>query len=518
MFWIDDLAKQIIGSKDKKQYQINDYKTPSGRIHIGALRGVIIHESIRLGLIEKKKFAKFTYGFDDFDPMDGFPKNLDISFKKYMGMPLSEVPSPNEYCSSYAEYFALEFLKVFEHMGIKPEIIWTSQLYKSGQFNESIKIALNNASKIQEIYHQISGSKKQKNWYPFQAICQNCGKIGTTTVFDYKNDMVYYKCEPNMVSWAKGCGHVGKVSPYNGNGKLPWKVEWPAKWYIFKNDVEASGKDHMTKTGSFAVASQIARKIFHIEPPFAPAYEWFLMGGAKMSTSKGVGASAFEISQILPPEILRFLNVRTHFKKTIDFNPEGVSVPVLFDLFIDSFKEYKKDKNSDIGRAYYYSKFNINDTNPEYLMRFSKIAYSLQMPRIDIYKTAAEEKGSALTKTDKKYLNEWIKYAKKWLKSLAPDDFKFDILEKAPKIKLNPDQVSFLKKVLALIELDENLTGEKLHQQIHDIKTEQKIDARAAFSAIYSIFLGKDSGPQAGWFLANLDKKFAIQRIKKFIN
>ncbi|GAH15272.1 unnamed protein product, partial [marine sediment metagenome] len=35
------------------------------------------------------------------------------------------------------------------------------------------------------------------------------------------------------------------------------------------------------------------------------------------------------------------------------------------------------------------------------------------------------------------------------------------------------------------------------------------------FSAIYIIFIGKDSGPQAGWFLTSLDRNFVIKRLKE---
>jgi len=38
---------------------------------------------------------------------------------------------------------------------------------------------------------------------------------------------------------------------------------------------------------------------------------------------------------------------------------------------------------------------------------------------------------------------------------------------------------------------------------------------REAFSAIYLAFLGKDSGPQAGWFLAALDREFVLRRLEE---
>ena len=36
---------------------------------------------------------------------------------------------------------------------------------------------------------------------------------------------------------------------------------------------------------------------------------------------------------------------------------------------------------------------------------------------------------------------------------------------------------------------------------------------RDSFAAIYLAFLGRDSGPRAGWLLASLDKDFVVRRL-----
>jgi heme O synthase-like polyprenyltransferase len=40
-----------------------------------------------------------------------------------------------------------------------------------------------------------------------------------------------------------------------------------------------------------------------------------------------------------------------------------------------------------------------------------------------------------------------------------------------------------------------------------------QLSPREAFGAIYRAFLGKDSGPQAGWLLAALDRRFVLGRL-----
>ncbi|PIV25516.1 lysine--tRNA ligase, partial [Candidatus Berkelbacteria bacterium CG03_land_8_20_14_0_80_40_36] len=73
----------------------------------------------------------------------------------------------------------------------------------------------------------------------------------------------------------------------------------------------------------------------------------------------------------------------------------------------------------------------------------------------------------------------------------------------------------FLAELAVVFESRKNWTGDALHTQIHKIKDKVQIAPKLAFSAIYQIFLGRYSGPQAGWFLASLDRKFVERRLRK---
>ena len=113
-----------------------DNFAPSGSIHVGSLRGVIIHDIVTQGLKGKGKKTTFQYGFDDYDPLDKFPKGLSENYQKYLGMPFSEIPAPDGKSKNYAEQYLAEFKKVFGDMGIKPEIAKSSEVYKTGKFNK----------------------------------------------------------------------------------------------------------------------------------------------------------------------------------------------------------------------------------------------------------------------------------------------------------------------------------------------------------------------------------------------
>lgn len=517
MFWADEIVEDIIKKyPDKDSFLISDSMTPSGHAHVGSLRGVILHDLIRRGLEEKGKYAIFQFGFEDFDPMDGLPVYVGKSWEEHMGKPLCKIPAPDGKSESFAEQYAKEFKDVFNGLGIEPKIFLGSELYKSGKFNEAIKTVLDNAVEIRKIYKEISGSDKEENWYPFQVVCPKCGKIGTTIVTGWDGKEVEFECRENLVEWAKGCGEKGKISPFDGNGKMLYKVEWPCKWMVMPIDIEGEGKDHFAAGGTRDIADTIYRKIFKKEPPYDIRYEHFLVGGAKMSSSKGLGVTAKDMYDFLPANILRFLFIRTKYKRAIDFRPEGEAVSLLYDEYDRTAELFEKDPKNDIARAFYYTQIDSRKEQPKYLLRFSKIAYMLQMPRVDIFNYAEEERGSSLTAVEKQEIENRIEIAKKWLEKFAPENYKFTIQEKLPEVAkdLNEQQKDFLKKIADVIET-ENLSGEDLHHKIHDIKNEMKINPKEAFSAIYLSFIGKDSGPQAGWLLASLDKEFVIKRLEE---
>ena len=101
-YWADQLANQL--SHETAQV-INDSKTPSGRIHIGALRGPLIHDLVYRACQSAGIPAAFMYGYDDFDPLDNIPPYLKYEeYQPYLGKPLRYVPSPNPKLS-YADFF-----------------------------------------------------------------------------------------------------------------------------------------------------------------------------------------------------------------------------------------------------------------------------------------------------------------------------------------------------------------------------------------------------------------------------
>ena len=521
MLWADRIAGEIRNTRTPRNgttFIIRDEKTLSGRVHIGSMRGVAIHGLVAEVLAEYGVANEFRFELNDFDPFDSVPGYLDENkFIEHIGKPLYAVPSPKPECRNYAEYFGNEFVEVHTKAGFIPSYYRATELYQSGKMDAYIKIALERASDIRRILKRVSGSEKDASWLPISVICETCGKMMTTRAYDYDGETVAYACDRSPDECVP-CGHVGRLKPWRGATKLFWKVDWAAKWVAQGIDIEGGGKDHSTKGGSRDVANHISREIFDYEPPFDIPYEFFLIGGKKMASSKGRGASAKEMSDLFPAEIFRLVLIGKDIREQIDVDPSGESVPRLYDWYDELAEGMREGKADDYSRLYTLCELPENRAglSTEWQMRFREVAFIVQMPHLELRKEAERAKGSALTEDGIQKLEERARYAKFWLSAYAPEEFKYELQEEMPSAELSNVQKDALSALADFFQSAER-TGEELHLRLHELKTEIPIQPKELFQAIYRIFLNRDSGPKAGWFLAGLPRDFVIARLNEAI-
>lgn len=522
MFWADRIAGEIerrfAGEiKSGRPIVIRDEKTLSGRVHIGSMRGVAIHGGIAEVLKEKGIPHVFKYELNDFDPMDGFPVYLPEEFKQYLGKQLKDIPSPGPEAENFAEYFGNEFRSAIAHGNFSPEYYRAHELYESGQMDEVIYTALNAADTIRGIYKEVSGSVKKEGWLPIHVVCPECKKIVTTEASDFDGDTVQVVCEKKKVDYTQGCGFEGRVSPFGGNAKLTWKVEWAAKWKVNGVMVEGAGKDHSTKGGSRDVANHISREIFKYEPPFDVPYEFILVGGQKMSSSKGKGSSARDVADLLPTKIFRLMLLGKDINQQFNFEPEGDTIPLLFDQYDKLAEGYRASTEDDYARLFALI-HSGNPVAPEFLLRFSQVSFLVQMPHLKILEEAVKIKNAALTREEEVEIAERAQYALRWLENYAPDKYVFKLQEALPEeVTLTAAQKRGLGMLYNDLMIDYPQSGEAMHSLIRAIPARPgaEVEAKTLFTSIYKIFLNKESGPQAGWFLAALPKDFVLKRLKE---
>lgn len=527
MFWLDRIYGQIEKAipeklKSGETLLVRDEKTLSGRVHVGSMRALALHAAMAERLGEAGIPHTFKYEINDFDPMDGLPVYLDAAeYAPHMGKQLYKIPSPDPaVASNFAEYFAKEYIDAIHTAGFTPEFYRASELYLSGKMNDPIRMSLEKADVVRTILKEVSGAERPTDWLPINVVCEKCGKLATTKVTDFDGETVAYTCYPTAVKWTEGCNHSGRISPFNGNAKLLWKLDWAAKWFVNGVDVEGGGKDHYTKGGSRDVAKRISEEVFGYTEPFGVPNEFFLVGGKKMSSSKGEGSSAKDVVELIPPHIFRLALFGKEINQQISFDPNGDTIPVLYDTYDKLAEKYHGGVKDDDTRLFEYihSPETRKNIPKRFLPRFSQVAFLVQMPHLDFETEISRLKGAPLTDADKKEAEERAEYAKHWLKVAADDEFVFTLSEnvvpEAAKA-LSGDQKEALKEVLAYVEASQTFDGQGLHTELHEIRKRRNIEPKAFFGAIYLSFLGKDHGPKVGWFLSVLDRKLLIERLKE---
>ncbi len=525
MDWADELAASVSGPQ-----VVNDSKTPSGTVHLGSLRGPVILDTIWRALRARGLDAQLLYGIDDYDPMDAQALLTPDAVEREMGRPLFQVPDPAGDChASYARHFAGLFIDTFSTLGIHPErYYWMSDIYPTGEMDPFIRTALNQAATVREIYRRVANVQHPDAWHPLQVVCENCGKLGTTIVTDWDGELVKYECRAQLVTWATGCGHSGWVSPFGGRAKLPWNLEWAAQWSLFGVTIEPCGKDLSTAGGSRDRSDAIAREVFEREPPLNVPYEFINIGGKKMSTSKGLGAAAHEIVDVIKPEQLRFFFLRPKPNHAVDFDPIGNdAVPRLYDEF-DRFaaatagKEVRGEIAPGFENTFRYSLLDANaDVTAEaakFRPAFGHLALLLQIPNVDVAERMAAEKGSALDEREAYILDERVEAARGWLASYAPDKARLEVRRDAlpaDAAALDDGQRSYLAALADRVDAERPAAGDAWQNAIFDAATQAGLDAKTAFAAIYLAFLGRTNGPRAGWLLASLDVGFVLERLRE---
>ena len=527
MEWADELAARVSGPQ-----VVNDSKTPSGTVHVGSLRGPIILDVVARALRSAGHVTTFLYGVDDLDAMDAQALLTPDAVERYMGVPLAHIPDQvADGHASYARHHAQTFIDLFAGLGVNPDrYYWMSDIYPTGAMDGFIRTALDRAQVVRDLYRRVSNVQHPDTWHPVLVVCESCGRVGTTIVTKWDGERVFYECRPNLVTWARGCGHSGWVAPFGGRAKLPWNLEWAAQWSLLGVTIEPCGKDLATAGGSRDRSDAIAREVFEREPPINVPYEFLNVGGQKMSTSKGRGAAASQIVEVLPAEQLRLLFLRPKPNTAIEFDPDGTdAIPRLFDEFdrlaaATAGREVKGELPPGYDAVFRYSlrdpDVDVAAEAARFRPPFSHLALLEQVPGVDVRVQVEVEKGSPLDEAELTILEERRQAARAWLATYAPDRARLSVQRETlpdAAAELDVEQRAFLAALADAVVGSAGLpaVGEAWQTAIFETAAAVGLPAGRAFAALYAAFLGRPNGPRAGWLLASLEPAFVVARLRE---
>jgi lysyl-tRNA synthetase, class I len=217
----------------------------------------------------------------------------------------------------------------------------------------------------------------------------------------------------------------------------------------------------------------------------------------------------------MPPRIFRLALLQKDIKQAFNFDPEGDTIPVLFDTYDRLAKSHFEGAEDDFDRLFVliHGKEKIAE---RFLPRFSQIAFIVQMPHMDLLAEVEQMKGAPLSSADKEEAEERARYAKQWIEEYAPEKFRFELQDTLPTAArtLSSAQTEALRRTKEFIDARE-LEAEELHSFVHALKDELSLEPRALFSAFYLSFLGREDGPKVGWFLASLPRDFVLKRLEE---
>jgi lysyl-tRNA synthetase class 1 len=508
MQWADVIARDLL--KKGNTHLISTGISPSGFIHVGSLREAITANAVFKAAADLGGDVKLIYLVDDYDPLRKRYPFLPECYDDEIGKPLCQIPCPGDSChESYGHHFIHPFLDAIAEMGIIPEVYYTHELYEQGRFTDLTDLVIREREKVAQILKEVTGRAVPEGYYPVSPQCASCRRF-TDKVTGYEYPFVYYRC---------ACGHEGKADIRIGEAKLPWRIEWAAKWKIMGVTCEPFGKDHAAAGGSYETGERFARDLFGIEPPFPVPYEFIqFKGKGQMHKSTGVVVTGTDALQITPAPVLNFSVLRYNPERHIDYDP-GLGI-------LDTVDEYDRvealyfnggaeDKDKDLLRAYEIAQAKcVRDKLPlhvpyRHLVSLVQIAEDFNGV-LEILKRA--EGIVEIPPADRDVLLQRVNCVKHWLQLFAPDDVKFSLARSLPDIKLTDQERGFLSALSVRLESTEWL-GDNIHNSVYDCAKDSEIPAKAGFQALYQIFIDKKQGPRLGYFLSTLDKAFVLQRI-----
>ena len=335
---------------------------PSGLPHIGTF-GEVARTSMMVNALNQltdlpTEIITFS---DDMDGLRKIPENVPNQklLNDNLHKPLTQVPDPFEKYNSFGEHNN-EMLKNFlDSFKFKYNFQSSTALYKSGFFNPTLKIILDNYDGIMNIIIPTLGKERQKTYCPFLPICPDTGHVLEIPLLEIDKEKSKIIFDNN--------GKKLETSILDGKCKLQWKVDWAMRWYALDIDFEMYGKDLIES----AILSTKIINLIGKKNPSGFAYELFLdEKGEKISKSKGNGITIDQWLNYASPESLSLYMYQNPKRAKKLYNE---IVPKAVDDYLDCIEKSKKQNELQLLMNPVWHVHNGNIPNENIIMTFSML-------------------------------------------------------------------------------------------------------------------------------------------------
>ena len=473
---------------------------PSGLPHIGTF-GEVARTSMMVNAIKQltdlpTEIITFS---DDMDGLRKVPENVPNQelLNNNLHKPLSQVPDPFNKFNSFGEHNN-EMLKDFlDKFNFEYNFKSSTKLYKSGAFNKTLQIILENYQGIMDIILPTLGKERQKTYSPFLPICPETGKvleIPVTEILEKQSKIIF-----------DNNGKKLEVSILDGQCKLQWKVDWAMRWYALDIDFEMYGKDLIES----AILSSRIIKLIGKNNPSGFAYELFLdEKGEKISKSKGNGITIDQWLEYASPESLS-LYMYQNPKRAKKLYKE--IVPKTVDEYLDFMEKAKTQNELQLLINPVWHVHSGNIPKEETIMSFSML-----LNLVEASNASTKELLWKFVKKYKKNISEknypifdnLIEYAIKYFNDVI-------------KLKKKYKEPNFQEKIAlaALIKNLNNCNNEMIPEDIQTLiystgkENGYSENLRDWFKLIYEVIFGDENGPRMGFFISF----FGVDETKELI-
>lgn len=490
--WANEIAKKIVkNNPDKEEYILNCGTSTTGISHIGNFREISIVYFVSQALKKLNKKSKIILSFDDFDRFKKVPLNVDACYEKYIGMPVSDIPSPFSN-KDFAQHFEDLFLTELDKLNICVEPVRQSVRYKSNYYTKYFPVIIDKIKEISNIVNEnkTEGTRKEVE-FPFHVYCDNCNRdLIEVKKVDYDKKLIKYKCT---------CGFNGTIDINNSIKIKPiFKVEWPMRWFAEDVDFEASGKSHMTKNGAFDVSSEILRQVFGGKQVLAEKYDFVELLGAtnRMSKTSGKTYTITDFLQVYSPKMLLWLFLKQKPEQKIKLG--------FGDVVLQNYAEYEKFlQNDDIFSTEIKEILEIEQPNSELVKPTFKdlIAEIVSLNSIDevMLKYKIEDKNLLTQKYNRALAWAEINHKKFELLSVKNEEY---------ISTMNEDQKQFMRTFGKFLKTDNK--GIDITKKLKQVYVDnENFNVKRLCVSFYNLVFGKNDGPP----ISKIFRSYDIQHI-----
>jgi len=462
---------------------------PSGLPHIGTF-GEVARTSMMVNALKHltdlpSEIITFS---DDMDGLRKVPENVPNKdlLEKNLHKPLTQVPDPFEKYKSFGEHNNEMLKRFLDRFNFSYKFKSSTELYKSGFFNPSLQMILENYDKIMNIILPTLGKERQQTYSPFLPICPETGHVLEIPVKEINKEKSKIIFDYN--------GKKLEASILNGHCKLQWKVDWAMRWYALDVDFEMYGKDLIE---SAVLSTKIIRTIGKTNPS-GFAYELFLdEKGEKISKSKGNGITIDQWLQYASPESLS-LYMYQNPKRAKKLYKEIVSKTV--DEYLDLIEKAKTQNELKLIMNPVWHVHNSKIPKENMIMSFSML--------LNLVETSNADNKDLLWKFVKKYKNDINEKEYPIFDNLIEYAIKYfnDVIKIKKKYKTpNHEEMKALKALVKTLDTcNDKMSPEDIQTLIYSAGKENGYseNLRNWFKLIYEVVFGDENGPRMGFFIS----------------